>query len=152
MPRKIFHGRPYRVIGVAVDYDVYLILKEIAYRKNILLSDLLREIIYDYLKRHGLVKAKAVAQNGGLNTLRALDTEVTIMEIRELNEQLKKLIAKMKDGIPGSQSWLEAKYTGLKIVKKLNALIQKAGIIDDKNVKEAIQNIHKFKELTTPEK
>jgi len=140
------------IVTFKIEHETYILLKEIAYRKNMSVSALIREIINEYLERHGLKEAKVTATDCGINELKMIDEQVTLLEIRELNEQLKKCIESMCNSIPKSQAWLEAKYTAIKIIRKLNALIQKYGKVGNKVVYEAIRNIHKFEELTTPEK
>jgi len=134
-----------KIVPIIFEYDQFLLLKQISQAKGISISEIIRDLVNEYLAKHGLIEAKAIARDSGVSVLKNLDYTVTIMEIRELNQALKRCINMLESNIPGNERWLNAKHRGMQIVKKLNALIQKAGVVDNKHVKEAVKLIHEFK-------
>ena len=145
MPKRVFGDRPYRIIGVAIDYETYLLLRELALRKEMQLSDLLRDIIDEYLEKSGLKEKEVVAHDSGISIMKTIEYTILTTELSEYLPYLRREIEMLKSTIPKSQKWIGAKNRAMKLIKKIYAIIQKLGVINNKNVREAIKLIHEFK-------
>lgn len=144
MPRPRELENP-RIVPVYLEYEQYLLLNEIALRKEISLSKLLREVIDEYLEKRGLKEQKAVAHDCGISIMKTIEYTILTTELSEYIPYLKREIEILKSTIPKSRRWIGAKNRAMKLIKKIYAIIQKLGVVNNKNVREAIKLIHEFK-------
>jgi len=147
-PRKL---NQLTIVTFGIDYEDYLLLRELAQRKGISLSELLREIIDDYLARCQLKEKKIVAQDSGFSIMKTIEYTLLISELEECLPYLRRYVNILKSSIPKSPKWLDAKRKSTKLIKKVYAIIQKLGIINNKKVKEAIKLINEFQKCIEPE-
>jgi len=134
---------PYKVVSFAIEIDKYQILKEIAFQKGKALSDLLREIIDDYLKSHGLMKAEVVAMSGGIKTLSMIEQKLLSSELKEIMLDLEHLAKRINQYPKGTISWYDVIERMRSKIKRALAIIQKLGIPSDKT----LQKLKHYSEL-----
>jgi len=148
MPKVVFRGRPYRVIGVAVDYDVYLALREIARVKGVGLSDLLREIIDDFLRRHGLKEAEIVAHQGNIITLGQIEQRVLAIEFNESLSNLERMLSRLEREKRGSITYYDLKEKVHKEIKKTINVAHRLGVPSEKSLTKLYKLVEKYEEIT----
>ncbi|RLF82424.1 hypothetical protein DRN38_00190 [Thermococci archaeon] len=130
---------PYKVVSFAIEIDKYQILKEIAFQKGKALSDLLREIIDDYLKSHGLLEAEAVAMNGGIKVLSLIEQKLLTSELKELMMDLERLSKKINEYPKGTISWFDIIEKMRAKIRRALTIIQKLGVPSDATLKKLRQ-------------
>lgn len=144
MPKIVFKNRPYRILGVAVDYDVYLKLRSISTSKGVSLSDLLREIIYEYLEKHGLMEKEVTITDSGLNLQNQFISIADRLELEECINYLKRDIEIMKSSVPKSKDWINANFRIRKVIRKVKSIMAKGSILNRKQIEEAIKLIKEY--------
>lgn len=108
MPRPPKLNNP-KIVPIIFEYEQYLLLKEVAYRMGKSISDIIRELVDEFLAKHGLIERKAVAHDAGINVLRQLEYNMIIMDIEELLPYLRRDIEIMRSTIPKSREWINAR-------------------------------------------
>jgi len=150
MPRPPKLNNP-RIVPIIFENEQYLLLKEVAEKMNRSISDIIRELVDEFLAKHGLIEKKVVVHDAGFNVLRQLEYNMVIMDIEELLPYLRRDIEIMRSAIPKSREWINARNRARRTVKKLYALIQKLGVTNNKKVREAIKLINEFQKCIKPE-
>jgi len=147
MPRPSKLG-PYKIVGFAIEIEYYNILKELALRSGVTVSELLRKIVYDYLREHGLMEAEIIASDGGINTLSALEQKMLSVQLKDLINELERIVKSLQS-MPkkarGTITWYD-KVTRLDNgINKALALLKRLGVPSDNLIKR-LNKIIEFRE------
>lgn len=151
MPRPQKLNMPI-VKSFVLEYEQFILLREIAQAKGISLSDLMREIIEEYLSKHGLIEKKAVARDAGIQqAINGVIAKIDNIEFDEALGILKRELELMRKSIPKSPMWINANFRARKALNKIKALIAKGSILSKKKIDEAIRLIHEYEKMTSSE-
>lgn len=130
MPRPSKLG-PYRIVAFAIEIDKYQMLREIAFNKGKTLSELLRDIVDDYLEQQGLMNAEVVAADGGLKTLSLIEQKLLVSELNVIMQDLERLSRYIPTLRKGTIDWHDAIEKMRCKIRKALSIIQKIGIPSD---------------------
>jgi len=138
MPKPARLG-PYRIVAFAIEIDKYNILRELAFHKGVTLSELLRDIIDDYLKKNGLLNAEIVAANGGLKTLSLIEQKLLSSELNTIMQDLERLSKYILSCRRGTIEWHDTLEKIRYKIRKALTIIQKIGIPSDNTLRKLKQ-------------
>ena len=149
-PRK-FEQRAF--VGCYVEYETYLLIKELAFRKRMTLSDLLREAIEEYLRRHYREKVLRAQSFEDLvrtgETIQELEFKMSYLMLKEQVKLAERHLQALARTRKGTMDWYQRLGQLEAVVKKAFSLASKLPKPPEREVKRLIEIMSTLEALTT---